>query len=218
MAKVKSIFGALVAVIILFFYSCETDEAIAKYENPNLTDTTGVNVSLDLFISGELDNIPFHLYNGTDGYSNWAISGEDGFCTSDPNKFIQTHSTAFLKPSKREESFFIDIRGCVNNDSLQDINKIDSVLVVGPYVYYPKDTEGRSAIIRYIDADSMLWSSAFGGNTSSFVKFELSALVNNNQDTFSQSIVYGKFEGYLFNGFGDSLRLKSGQFKGRLVE
>ena len=218
--KVKS-FIPLLAVLFLvgtFTVSCESDEALAQYVNPNQTDTTGNNIKVDLFVSVEIDNIPFSYINGVNKYSNWTLSEQEGFCVGDPNRFIQSHVTSFIVANKLEESIYIDIKGCVNNDSLSEINKIDSVLVIGPYSYYPIIKNNRYAIVKYIDADSVLWSTAFGGNSSSFSRFELSAIEDNNYDNFSQKIGWGKFEGYLYNGYGDSLMLKSGQFKGRIVQ
>lgn len=200
------------------FMSCDGNEALPTYESPNQSDTTGSNIGQDLFISGEIDNIPFTLFNGKNGYSNWTISNEDGFCMGAPNKFVQIHTTSFIIPSALKTSLYVDIRGCVNVDSVQNINKVDSVLVVGEYDFYPKNDTGRSAIIRYIDADSVLWSTAFGGNVNSFARFELSAIIENGYDTYSKKIAFGKFEGYVYDGKGDSLRVKLGQFKGRIVQ
>jgi hypothetical protein len=201
----------------VFFGSCESDEALGIYQNPNQSDTTGNNIAGDLFVSAEVENIPFHYANGIQKYTNWTISEELGFC-SDTNKFLQSHSTSFVVANKLEESIYVDILGCVNLDSASDINIIDSVLVVGFYPYFPKMKDSRSAVVKYIDADSILWSTAFGSNTSSFAHFELSAIENNNYDNFSSKIAFGKFEGYLYNGMGDSLKLKDGQFKGRIVQ
>jgi N-acetylmuramoyl-L-alanine amidase len=212
----------LFAILFLgtvWFASCESDEALAQYVNPNQSDTSGNNVAVDLFVSVEIDNVPFSYFNGVKNYSNWTISAEEGFCPTDINKFIQSHTTAYIVPNKLEESIYIDIKGCVRSDSLKDINKIDSVLIVGTYPYYPKTTiDDRYAVVRYIDMDSILWSTAFGGNTSSFARFELSAIEDNGYDIFSKKIAYGKFEGYLYNGMGDSIKLKKGQFKGRIVQ
>lgn len=204
---------------MFWLVSCESDEALQQYVNPNQSDTSGNNVAIDLFVSVEIDNVPFSYFNGINNYSNWTISAEEGFCPTDINKFIQAHTTAFVVPNKLEESIYIDLKGCARTDSLKDISKIDSILIVGEYPYYPKMTDDdRYAIVRYIDADSVLWSTAFGGNTSSFARFELSAIEDNNYDVFSQKIAYGKFEGYLYNAAGDSIKLKKGQFKGRIVQ
>jgi hypothetical protein len=46
----------------------------------------------------------------------------------------------------------------------------------------------------------------------------LSALEENDYDDHSKLIAFGRFEGYLYNGAGDSIRLRSGKFKGRIVE
>ena len=218
--KVKNLIQLSAALLLggVFMISCESDEALAQYVNPNQSDTTGNNIKVDLFVSVEIDNIPFSYINGVSSYSNWTLSEQEGFCISDPNRFTQSHVTTFIVPNKLEESIYIDIKGCVNNDSLSEINKVDSVLVVGPYSYYPKIKNNRYAVVKYIDADSVLWSTAFGGNTSSFARFELSAIEDNNYDGFSQKIGWGKFEGYLYNAQGDSLKLKSGQFKGRIVQ
>tara|TARA_R110002050_G_scaffold297339_2_gene458638 strand:+ start:53488 stop:54150 length:663 start_codon:yes stop_codon:yes gene_type:complete len=216
----KIIFRSVLVGLItsLFISSCESDEALAIYDNPNQSDTTGNNVQVDLFVSAEVDNIPVHYANGINKYTNWTISEEEGFCGVDTSRFLQSHSTAFIIPSKLEESIYVNILGCVKNDSASALNKIDSVLVVGPYSYYPKLTHNRSAMINYIDMDSVLWSTSFGGNTSSFARFDLSAIIDNNDDNFSAKIAFGKFEGYLYNGQGDSLKIKNGQFKGRIVQ
>lgn len=198
--------------------SCESDEALAIYSNPNQSDTSGNNIQIDLFVSAEVDNIPVHYANGIEGYSNWTISEEEGFCGVDTTRFLQSHVTAFVVPSKLEESIYVNILGCVGIDSASDINKIDSVLVVGPYSYYPKLKSNRSAMVNFIDSDSVLWSTSFGGNTSSFARFELSAIIDNDDDNFSGKIAFGKFEGYLYNLQGDSVKIKNGQFKGRIVQ
>lgn len=203
---------------ILFVSSCESEEALAIYQNPNQSDTSGNNVKVDLFVSAEIENVPSSFANGINGYSNWTISEQEGFCVTDPNYFVQSHVTTFILPNYLENSLYIDIRGCVNNDSATGINIIDSVLVVGPYEYYPKVKDHRSAMVKYIDADSVLWSTSFGGNESSFSRFELSAIVENDFDGYSQKIAFGKFEGYFYNGMGDSLKIKGGQFKGRIVQ
>ncbi len=211
-------FIPLMLVGIVFVSSCESEEALPQYQNPNTTDTTGINIAVDLFVSAEIENIPYNYSNGLAGYSNWTLSEEEGFCIADTHHFVQSHITAFIQPTRIQEAIYIDIRGCVNNDSLSDINVIDSVLVVGPYKYYPKSQDNRTAIVKFIDQDSVLWSTAFGGNESSFSRFEVSAVVNNDKDEFSQKIVFGKFEGYFYNGMGDSLKIKDGQFKGRIVK
>ena len=208
--------GILLLGVVLVS-SCESEEALPQYQNPNQTDTSGNNIKVDLFTSALIDNIPVNYVNGINEYTNWTVSEEEGFCLSDPNHFVQSHVTAYIVPNKLEESIYIDIRGCVNNDSLTDSNIVDSVLVVGPYAYYPKMKDNRTAIVKYIDADSVLWSTAFGGNESSFSRFELSAVISNDRDTYSEKIAFGKFEGYFYNGKGDSLKIKSGQFKGRIV-
>lgn len=217
----KKVFLTIIPIAMLgliFVSSCESEEAISEYENPNNTDSTGVNIAVDLFVSAEIENIPFNYSNGLSGYSNWTLSEQEGFCVSDTNHFIQSHVTAFIQPTRIQEAIYIDLRGCVNNDSLTDINIIDSVLVVGPYEYYPKSNEHRTVIVKYIDQDSVLWSTALGGNNSTFSNFELSAVVSNDKDTYSQKVAFGKFEGYFYNGRGDSLKIKEGQFKGRIVQ
>ncbi|MFT4753171.1 MAG: hypothetical protein ACI85Q_000709 [Salibacteraceae bacterium] len=214
-------FFGLISILfagIVFVSSCESEEALASYQNPNQSDTSGNNIQVDLFVNALIDNIPVNYANGIHDYSNWSISEKEGFCMTDPNHFIQSHVTAYIVPNKLVEAIYIDIRGCVNNDSLSDTNSIDSVLVVGPYTYYPKMKHNRTAIVKYIDADSVLWSTAFGGNESSFSRFELSAIISNDFDDYSEKIGFGKFEGYFYNGKGDSLKIKSGQFKGRIVQ
>ena len=184
----KNGFVGLLSLLVLglvFVSSCESEEALPAYQNPNQTDTSGSNIVVDLFVSASIDNIPVNYVNGVSSYSNWTLSEQDGFCANDPNYFVQSHVTAFIIPEKLEESIYIDIRGCVNNDSNSEINIIDSVLVVGPIPYYPKTKDNRTAIVKYIDQDSVLWSTAFGGNNSSFSRFELSAVVDNDKDEFS---------------------------------
>lgn len=202
----------------LFMISCESDESLEKYQNPNQSDTTGNNLKVDLFVSVEIENVPYNFVNGINNYSNWTLSEKGGICFPDSNRFHQSHVTSFIVTSKMQESIYIDILGCVNNDSASNINVIDSVLVVGPYPYYPTSKDFRSAVVKYIDADSVLWSTAFGGNKSSFANFELSAISPNDFDAFSEKIAFGKFEGYLYNTLGDSLKIKNGQFKGRIVQ
>ncbi|MGB0805179.1 MAG: hypothetical protein ACPGRC_00725 [Salibacteraceae bacterium] len=216
----KFFFGLLSLLIIgvLFVSSCESEESLAKYENPNQSDTSGNNILVDLFVSAEIENVPYTLANGVNDYSNWTISEQEGFCATDPNHFVQSHVTSFILPNYLENAIYIDIRGCVNNDSVTNTNRIDSVLVVGLYEYYPKVKNNRSAIVKYIDSDSVLWSTSFGGNESSFSRFELSAVIDNDFDSYSQKIAFGKFEGYLYDGKGDSLKVRAGNFKGRIVQ
>jgi len=214
----------LVKIIIVtllgsfLFTSCESDEALASYVNPNQSDTTGNNIKFDLFVSMEVENIPVSYANGFDKYANWTISEQQGFCGTTANGVLQSHITSFIVPNSLKGSVYIDIKGCVNNDNATSVNVIDSVLVIGPYALLPKMKENRGAMVRYIDQDSVLWSTAFGGNLSSFSRFELSAIEDNGYDNFSQKIAWGKFEGYLYNGMGDSLKLKNGKFKGRIVQ
>jgi hypothetical protein len=132
---------------------------------------------------------------------------------------MQVHTTAFIIPELRKSGIYIDFRGCVANDSLFPESSVDSVLVVGPYKYFPAEQDNRSVIIRYIDADSTIWSTGFGANASSFSEFTLSALVDNTGDKGGNQVDFGRYEGYLYNATGDdSLRLKIGQFKGRIVQ
>lgn len=213
----SGILGALFLGVLLVS-SCESEEVLPTYQNPNQSDTSGNNIAVDLFVSAEIDNIPYSFENGINGYSNWTISEQEGFCVTDPNYFVQSHVTSFILPNFLENAMYIDIRGCVNNDSATDANRIDSVLVVGLYEYFPKMKHKRSAMVKYIDADSVLWSTSLGGNESSFSRFELSAVIDNSSDNYSEKIAFGKFEGYLYNGKGDSLKVRAGKFKGRIVQ
>ena len=74
--KVKSFIQLSAALLLgaIFLISCESDEALAQYVNPNQTDTTGNNIKVDLFVSIEIDNIPFSYINGVNDYSNWTLS------------------------------------------------------------------------------------------------------------------------------------------------
>ena len=208
----------VLVVSILLFGACQSDEALPQYHNPNQSDTSGNNVVYDLFVSAEVENVASSYANGIAGYSNATRSVELGFCNLDSISFIQSHITSFEVPNSVTSRFRIDIRGCVNIDNQSNINKIDSVLVLGDYPYFPKVVNNRTVLLEYIDGDSVLWSSALGGNTSSYANFQLSALVNNVYDNNSVKIGFGKFEGFLYDGQGDSLKIRNGQFKGRIVK
>jgi hypothetical protein len=214
------IFTILVGLTIALsvMVSCNNQEGIPTYVNPNLSDTSGKFINLDLFISGELDNVPFTVFNGRDSYTNWTISSEEGYCGQGFSRFIQSHTTSFLRAETSRNSFYIDFKGCLDIDSLVDESRIDSVLVVGQYPLYPKFEDYRTVVVRYIDENEILWTSNFGPNSSTFSSFELSALEENDYDDHSKLIAFGRFEGYLYNGAGDSIRLRSGKFKGRIVE
>ena len=215
--NISRVFAVLVVSLVLFG-ACESDEPLPQYKNPNQSDTSGNNIVYDLFVSAEVENVPSSYANGIAGYSNWTRSSELGYCDLDSLGFIQSHITSFEIPNTLTGKFSIDIRGCVNIDSLSDINKIDSVLVLGSYPYYPKFKNNRTVLLEYIDDDSVVWSSALGGNTSSYASFQLSAIVNNVYDNNSKKIGFGKFEGFLYDGQGDSLKIRNGQFKGRIVQ
>lgn len=218
--KIQAFLGLFSVILIgaMSFSSCNNDEGLPAYNNPNVSDTSGQNINLDLFISGELENVPFTYFNGIDEYSNWTFTNEEGFCGNDLTRFIQVQTTAFLQPETLKRSFYFDFKACLSTDSLIESSRVDSVLVVGKYPYYPKFKEYRTVVIRYIDENEMLWSTAYGGNNVAFSDFELSALVDNGYDINSEKIAFGRFEGYLYNGGGDSLKLKVGKFKGRIVK
>lgn len=204
---------------VLFMISCDSDESLPLYKNGNLTDTTGINEVRDLFVSGEIDQVPFEFFNGVNGYSNWSISTIQAPCGPSLERYLQVHTTAFIIPELRKSGVYIDIMGCLATDSLSSITALDSIFVVGNYEYFPKQEQNRAAAIRYIDADSNLWSTSFGPNSASFSEFTLSALVDNSSDEYSKKIAFGRFDGYLYSPSGDdSLRLKIGQFKGRIVQ
>ena len=209
---------SVIPLSVMLLGACQSDDALPQYHNPNQSDTSGDNITYDLFVSAEVENVPSSFANGVAGYSNWTRSSDLGFCNPDSNSFIQSHITSFEIPNTVTGKFSIDIRGCVDTGSLSEINKIDSVLVLGDYPYYPKFKNNRSVLLEYIDDDSVLWSSALGGNTSSYANFQLSALVNNVYDNNSVKIGFGKFEGFLYDGQGDSLKIRNGQFKGRIVQ
>ena len=200
------------------FSSCSNDEGLPLYVNPNLSDTSGKNINLDLFISGEIDNVPFTYFNGRDGYTNISSSGEEGFCGNGVDRFVQFHTSAFILAATTRNTFYIDFKGCLSNDSLVESSRIDSVLAVGTIPFAPKSKDYRSVVIRFIDDSQTLWSSSYGSNSTSSSDFELSAITDNGYDVFSQKIAFGRFEGFLYNGSGDSLKLKIGKFKGRVVQ
>lgn len=200
------------------FSSCSNDEGLPPYDNPNLSDTSGKNINLDLFITGEINSVPFTYYNGRDGYSNIASSGEEGFCGSGTDRFVQFHTTAFILTETTRNTFYIDFKGCLSNDSIVESSKVDSVLVVGTYPFAPKTKEYRNVVIRYYDNAQTLWSTSYGPNASSSSSFELSAVTDNGYDVFSEKIAFGRFEGLLYNGSGESLNLKIGKFKARIVQ
>ena len=200
------------------FSSCSNDEGLPLYDNPNLSDTSGKDINLDLFITGEIDNVPFTYFNGREGYSNISSSGEEGFCGNGVDRFLQFHTTAFIKTETTRNTFYIDFKGCLSTDSLVESSRIDSVLVVGTYPFYPQTKENRTVVIRYIDNSQTLWSTSFGANTSASSYFELSAITDNGYDVFSEKIAFGRFDGFLYNGSGDALKLKIGKFKGRIVQ
>lgn len=216
---IRGILGGVVGLIIgsVFMVSCKSDEGLPVYDNPNLTDTSGQVILVDLFISLEIEGVPYSFYNGTDDYTNWSLTSEEGFCGGGTDRFVQVHSTTFFNPAALNQSFYIDFRGCLNSDSITDQNRVDSVMRVGLYPYYPNEIEHRSVTIRYIDANGEFWSSSFNDNTSSSSSFELSSLTDNAYDVHSKHFAYGKFEGFLYNSSGDAIKIKKGQFKGRIV-
>jgi len=220
MNNVQKFLGLFVIALIgaMTFSSCNSEEGLPAYENPNLSDTSGKNINLDLFISGELDNIPFTIFNGREGYSNHSTSGEEGFCGGGVDRYLQYHTTAFILTETTKNTFYIDFKGCLSTDSLVEESKLDSVMVVGTYPYYPNFKENRTVVIRYIDNEENIWSTSFGSNNATFSSFELSALVDNGYDVFSKKVAFGRFEGFLYNGSGDSLKLKVGKFKARIVQ
>lgn len=200
------------------FSSCNSDEGLPTYDNPNISDTSGKNINLDLFISLEIDGEPLTFFNGQLDYTNQISSGQDGFCGGGTDRFLQVHSTNYVKPESKRYTFYIDVMGCLSSDSLVPESRIDSVLVVGRYPYLPTFTEQRAVVIRYVDGDENLWSTTFGPNNTTASMFELSALIDNGNDVFSKKIAFGRFEGILYDGAGNSLTMKSGQFKGRIVQ
>lgn len=219
MRNLGKIVGGLVMIGASFMVSCSQNEPLPLYRNPNLSDTTGLNAVRDLFVSVEMDQVPLEFFNGVNGYSNWSVSNVAGPCGAANEKFLQVHTSAFIIPELRKSGIYIDFIGCVANDSLGYATSLDSIFVVGEYPFYPKENNGRSAAVRYIDSDSNLWSTAFGANAASFSEFALSAVVENAQDSFSHYIAFGRFEGYLYSSSGDdSIQLKLGQFKGRIVQ
>lgn len=215
MNKLFAVIGSI--VVISGLWSCNSS-AVDPFENPNLTDTSGVVISLGLFISAEVDGVPITYFNGENGYSNWAYSSQNGFCTADTNPFgfIQVHSTGFHIPTKRENSMYVDVAGCIPVDSNTELH-IDSVLFVGNYPFLNLNDTAFGAQVRYIDQDSILWSTSFGDNNSSSTRFfQISAILDAAEGDSGNKLVYGSFSGMLFNGRGDSLELRKGQFKGRM--
>ena len=212
------LFYSLVSILlvsVLFVSSCSSEEALDPYMNPNQSDTSGNNIRIDLFMKANINNTTLNYMNGIGGYSNSVKSNKDGLCGADPNIFIQSHQTVFSN-SNSLESITIDIKGCVVDDALVDINKIDSVLIVGRYEFFPNRKNNRSVIVTYTDVDGVLWSSDLGGNKTTFSKFELSAVISNDSDPYSEKIAYGVFDSYLYNATGDVIEVRDGQFKCRI--
>lgn len=203
------------------FTACNEDPYLPKYENDDLTDTTGATWALDLFLSGSLDGNDFVWQNNRDGLVNFCSETRNGYCDSliwlapGDRSFINVETMNFMHVNQTENSFYIDKIDCMLYDSNWDF-RADSMFTVGDYEYLDIEDSIGGIQVRYIDPDGKLWNSSLGDNTSSTSYFRISALVQNAADTNSRYIAFGKFSCRLFDEDGFYLDLDDAEFKTRL--
>ncbi len=204
----------LFILFVLLFSGCGKDN-VPPFENPNLTDTSGINVPLDLFVSGEVGGVYFDFYNGIKGYINEAETTTDTSVCGDTSLVYYIHSGKLWKPGVAPNSISISISRCVQNDSLLS-ERLDSMFLVGP-VDFANDLTGMpGARIEYIDGESYFWTTALGDNNNSSTRFfEISGFIK-SEDPSEPNIVFGRFSGMLYSTTGDSIDIRKGQFKIRL--
>ncbi len=216
MKLARNLFVAFV-LMSAFFIGCSEEQELEPWINPELTDTSGVYKPLDLFVSGSFGGEDFLLRNGEEGYSNFAYAYRNGFCDSVDSfaAHVEVQTMMFSVPSQREGSFYIEIVDCIPFDSVFD-EHLDSMYYVGSYPYLSLADSAVGVMVKYIDPFGTVWSSQLGDNNIAGSRFQLSAIIPNEIDTFSQRIAFGEFACTLYDPYGNSLDFNRGKFKGRI--
>ena len=216
MTKLKTLLYSSVLSAIAFV-GCKTDEEVVPFVNTNLTDTTGINVPIDLFASGKLDGVDFEFFNGRNKILNQQQTYENGFCDSVGifPSYVQVQTTVFHDPSVRTNALYIEIVECITVDTLYD-EKFDNILRTRSMPILNLSDSAVGAQIKYYDEDGVLWSSGLGDNTGPGNNFIISGIIENNLDSISKHYIFGEFSCDLYNIEGESKKLRRGSFKGRI--
>lgn len=205
---------------ILAITSCNEDPYLPKYENEDLTDSTGAVWALDLFLKGDLDGDEFSYQNNREDYLNYCMSTKNGYCDSliwaapGDRSFINVETMIFQRFNDSNNIFYIDKIDCMLYDTNWEYRN-DSMFVIGDYDYLSLTDSVGGIQVRYIDGEGKLWSTSFGANDLSTSEFKISAVVENDADTVSQYVAFGKFSCKLYDEDGFYLDLDNAEFKSR---
>ena len=211
---------AIIAFIasVMSLWSCTKEPELDPWENENLTDSTGININVDLIVSGKVDNGAFRIENGKNDYVNQIAESYNGLCTSFGDtipSYIYMQSLIFQKQYKRERSFYIDLVSCIRSDEDEAESK-ENMFEVGYYPLLNLADTAYGAHIRFIDSEGVLWSSMKGPNDMVGHYFQLSGVIENDIDDFSTRIAFGRFNCFLYNSEGEILEFNNFNFKSRL--
>jgi len=208
----KQFFNLLFLSILISLASCSE-----KIENTVLpkppADSTVVTNGLPYYINITIGDTTLVLKNDTDNVGNGVYKQQFGACSGGETTTFTSYF-AYVSDTSRKELIAFGLTNCVN-DTANGIN--DSTYYVSSFPLEISYPDTSTAFINYLDADSVLWSSAMGQNGLSpqvSHSFNVSQ-VNRNLDGISNLMITGNFTGWVYNLNGDSLLVSRAEFYSR---
>lgn len=201
---------------LLGLASCDSGDDVEQLTNNNLTDSTGLVMPLDLFLSGTLDGLDFNLQNRRDDYFSAVTASQNGLCDTNlldtVSAYIDVETMIMHVPTQYERSFFIDFATCIIADSLIQ-ERLDARFPVGLYDYLNLSDSAGGVQIRYIDDLGNTWSSIRGPNNGTLSFFKLNGIIPNTIDPHSKYIAFGEFSCVLYKSNGEQMELRQARYK-----
>lgn len=203
----------VVGIFMLLFVSCSNEAPVAPFVEPDKDQST----SIDLYTTQHIRGIETGYSVGFYGYKDRVTSGQTGPC-SILNPYLETLSHISIFESDRNlEGITIELRGCLDKESIDSNPATDSVLKVGRYNFVTTDSSNLSAVVTYTDSDSKVWSTALGSNPITEQSLYISAIFPSD-DTLSKNIVYGTYNCIVYDTTGNPLQIDMGEFKCRIKQ
>lgn len=212
MTRALSLFFA--AAWVFTMSSCAGDDDLERLPNPNLTDTTGLFVPVDLLMTGRIDGEYFTYEHNKEGYVSRVRNSQNGWLPINDStwSYIQTEFMLLGRNYNDRESWRIEIIRTIPLDSTEQ-SYLDSLFTPALMNYYSSPADANGVQLFYIDADSTLWSSSRGNNSGTFSRFALSEVIKNEYNGVSKYIAFGEFNGYLYDEDGRQLEARQVKFK-----
>lgn len=216
-------FKTIILGSILFsgaFFSCKDQEIPSPRIHPSL-DSLGVNINLDLTISGILDNDEtIQFSNGINGYANKINYVQDSVClTTDSGLYhIEKQQFIFLNPlQSKKNKITVSFEHCLWENEIATGGLV-SFLEPNEYTFiediYPNK---NGVVVKFIDEFGEEWSSLKGSNTGINDKCKVSAIIQNQVDEFSSHIIFGKFTCKVYRNDGSFRTFRNVNFKSRIA-